>query len=567
MKTALHLSGFDDYRQILDETAGRLRDENLVGRIKARDHTLWKPAPDEIVNRLGWIDAPHLMKDRTGQIQKLVNEARNERYSHAILLGMGGSSLAPEVLKHTFGFRENYLDLSIIDSTEPAAILHQTSRLKAGGTLVIVSTKSGSTVETLSLFKFFYNVMRDAIGPKTVGNHFVAVTDPGSDLVSLATRYNFRETFLNPRDIGGRYSALTFFGLVPTALTGVNVSYLLIRAASALYRFETGDILSEEKNPAAFLGMLMGAMALVGRDKLTFLISPQVKNFGGWLEQLIAESLGKEGTGIVPIIDEPPTLPVNYDNDRLFVYLRLKWDSTLEKTVQALKKAGHPIVILEIEDLYELGAQFFLWEAATAVAGHILAVNPFDQPDVEATKTLTKSMIAEYTRSGTFPEEIPSHADHHITLYGSVEADTPLQAFTNFLDSADRGDYIALQAYLQPKDDTDHALMLLRGAILNRYGRSTTVGYGPRFLHSTGQLHKGDAGKGIFIQITCDIVQDVPIPDEAGKVPSSLTFGILTSAEARGDRMALLKAGRRVLRIHLGEDIVGGLKHLTDAVT
>ncbi len=566
MKTALHISGLDNYRQIISETARRLQDENFVSRVKTRDHSLWKPAPDEIVNRLGWLDAPHLMKDRIGQIQQLVNDARDERYTHAILLGMGGSSLAPEVLKNTFGFKESYLDLSIIDSTEPAAILHQTSRLKVGRTLVIVSTKSGSTVETLSLFKFFYNVMGDAIGPTTVGSHFVAVTDPGSGLAELAKRYNFREIFFNPPDIGGRYSALTFFGLVPAALTGINVSYLLIRAASAAQSFEEAGPLSNEKNPGAFLGMLMGAMALVGRDKLTFLISPQVKSFGPWLEQLIAESLGKEGTGIVPIVDEPPASPVKYDDDRLFVYLRLKWDSTLEKTVQALRKAGHPIITVEIEDLYELGSQFFLWEAATAVAGHILAVNPFDQPDVEATKAMTKVIIAEYGERGALPEEKSSHADHHITLYGAVEADAPLQAFTKFLDRAERGDYIALQAYLQPKDDTDAALALLRKAILNRYRRATTVGYGPRFLHSTGQLHKGDAGKGLFIQITCDTVQDVPIPDEAGEMPSTLSFGILTSAEARGDRMALLKAGRRVLRVHLGKDVMGGLKYLADAI-
>lgn len=567
MKTALHISGLDAYRQIINETARRLHDENLVSRIMTRDHTLWKPSPEEIVNRLGWIDAPRVMQDQIVRMNKIVNDVRDERYTNAILLGMGGSSLAPEVLNKTFGFKESYLDLSIIDSTEPAAILHQTSRLQMGRTLVIVSTKSGATVETLSLFKFFYNVMIDAIGPNTVGSHFVAITDPGSGLEELANRYNFREIFLNPPDIGGRYSALTFFGLVPAALTGINVSYLLIRAASAVQSFEEAGPLSNERNPGAFLGMLMGAMALIGRDKLTFFISPQVKSFGAWLEQLIAESLGKEGTGIVPIVDEPPASPAKYDDDRLFVYLRLKWDSTLEKTVQTLRKAGHPIITVEIEDLYELGAQFFLWEAATAVAGHILGVNPFDQPDVEATKMMTKAIIAEYEETGALPEEKSSHADHHITLYGAVEADNPLQAFTKFLERAERGDYIALQAYVQPKDDTDVALALLRKAILDRYRIPTTVGYGPRFLHSTGQLHKGDAGKGLFIQITCDTVHDVPIPDEAGKMPSTLSFGILTSAEARGDRMALLKAGRRVLRVHLGKDVVVGLKYLADAVT
>jgi glucose-6-phosphate isomerase len=436
---------------------------------------------------------------------------------------MGGSSLAPEVFRRTFGVKDGYLDLAVLDSTDPGAVLGHAERLDPDKTRFIVSTKSGGTVETLSFFKFFRE--------RAAGDRFIAITDPGSKLAELAGQHSFSAVFLNDPNIGGRYSALSFFGLVPAALIGVDLKRLLQRACAA----------AEDDDPAARLGVVMGELARAGRDKLTLIMSEPIQSFGDWVEQLIAESTGKEGKGILPVVTETPGPPEVYGDDRLFVHLRL--DDTHDATVSALEKAGHPVVRLHLEDIYDLGGQMFRWELATAVAGWRLGVQPFDQPDVEAAKVAAREMVAEYTEKGTLP--------------AFETKDPDVRALEEFLSSATAGAYISLQAYLSPAAETSAALRALGDKLRDKTRLATTAGYGPRFLHSTGQLHKGDAGKGLFVQLIAGSKRDADIPD------SRMTFGVLKQAQAMGDRRALENAGRRVITFHLGDDISAGLSRLS----
>jgi transaldolase/glucose-6-phosphate isomerase len=547
------------YQATVDAALAEMAQNRAIHRIWAHDHTVWKPEPTEITNRLGWLHTAEVMLENISRLEGLAEAVRAAGYTHALLLGMGGSSLAPEVLRKTFGVKEGYLDLAVLDSTDPGAVLAHAERLDPAHTLFIVSTKSGTTVETLSFFKFFYNQVADAVDADRAGEHFVAITDPGSKLTELAQRYGFRATFLNDPNIGGRYSALSYFGLVPAALAGVDVPRLLDRALAMACVSE--PCVTVKDNPGAWLGAILGELTKAGRDKVTFVISPAIASFGDWVEQLIAESTGKEGRGILPVVGEPLGPPRVYGDDRLFVHIRLDSDGTHDAALAALQTGSHPVVRLNLHDPYDLGGQFFLWEMATAVASHLLGINPFDQPNVEAAKVLARQMVAEYTEKGTLPS--------------SESAPLTAEALNDFLAQAQPGDpstgpghsYIALQAYLQPTAETDAALAALRIHLRDQFQLATTVGYGPRFLHSTGQLHKGDAGHGFFIQLTADDPRDAPIPDEAGSPDSSITFGVLKTAQALGDRQALLDARRRVIRFHLGTDVVGGLKRLMEALT
>ena len=551
-------ASLDAYRTVVDDALSEMRQNRVMARIWAHDHTVWKPEPAEIANRLGWLHIAEVMLENVPRLERLVTDVRAAGYTHALLLGMGGSSLAPQVFRRTFGVQDGYLDLAVLDSTDPGAVLAHAGRLDPARTLFIVATKSGTTAETLSFFRYFYNWVADALGKGQAGEHFSAITDPGTHLVDLAQRYGFRSTFLNDPNIGGRYSALSYFGLVPAALVGVDVPTLLGRAMAATCGSES--CVTPEENPGARLGAILGELAKAGRDKATFLLSPAIASFGDWVEQLIAESTGKEGKGIVPVVGEPLGPPEVYGADRLFIHLRLPGDEAGNAALADLEAAGHPLVRLNLHDRYDLGGQFFLWEIATAVAGHRLGINPFDQPNVEAAKVLARRMVAEYAEKRSLPAGEPA----------------PLTAETlhDFLAQAQPGDpstgsgrsYITLQAYVQPTAEADAALAALRVRLRDRFQLATTVGYGPRFLHSTGQLHKGDAGRGLFIQLTADGPRDVPIPDEAGSPGSSISFGVLKLAQALGDRQALLDAGRQVIRFHLGEDVVGGLKRLLEAV-
>jgi len=554
------------YQGLVDKALAEMKDQRVMTRIWAHDHTLWKPGPTEITNRLGWLHIAEEMDAKVQDIQERTDAVRADGYTHALLLGMGGSSLAPEVLRKTFGVKKGYLGLAVLDSTVPGAVLAQSERLNPESTLFIVSTKSGTTAEPLSFFRFFYNWMSDAVGTERAGEHFIAITDPGTPLIDIVERYQFREIFLNDPNIGGRYSVLSYFGLVPAALIGMDITLLLNRGTVMAQDCKPSNTSGSAANPGLRLGAVLGELAKGGRDKVTFVISSQVASFGDWVEQLIAESTGKEGKGILPVVGEPLGPPDKYGEDRLFVHLSLNGAETDEAALAGLEEQGHPIVRISLHDPYDLGGQCFLWEMAVAVAGHRLKINPFDQPDVESAKVLARQAVDEYKAKGTLPPEIPTLTDGDIAVYGEVKAENPGAALRAFLSQAEPGAYVAIQAYIQPTPETDAALQALRMRVRDRFRLATTVGYGPRFLHSTGQLHKGDGGHGLFIQITADDPKDIPIPDEAGLPDSSLTFGVLKTVQAHGDRLALLNAGRRVIRFDLGGDVVKGLTILNETV-
>jgi len=539
-----------NYEKNIKQVFTNLETQNIMQRIWDHDHTVWKSDPTEIKNRLGWLNIAGTMLESISRMKQLTSDLIHEGYTRAVLLGMGGSSLAPEVFKKTFGVRKGALDLAVLDSTDPDAILDIGSELDLNKTVFIVATKSGGTVETLSFFKYFYNQVLNEVGPKQVGGHFIAITDPGSKLVDLARKNGFRATFLNDPNIGGRYSALSYFGLVPAALLGVDVETLLQRSLTALCSCEDCDCALDENNYGTQLGVILGEMARKGRNKLTLITSQEITSFGNWVEQLIAESTGKEGLGILPVVGESIGNLDVYNDDRLFVFLRLDNDKTHDALIQSLQEAGHPVVQIQLENIYDLGGQFFLWEMATAVAGHILKINPFDQPNVESAKILARDMVAEYMKTGELPE----------SEYTELTGET-LNSF--LADSVSPGSYVSLHAYVQPTAEIETALQKIRLTMRNRYKVATTLGFGPRFLHSTGQLHKGDSGNGIFIQLNSTPETDLPIPDEVGKPDSMMSFGVLKNAQALGDAQALRDANRRLIRFDLGSDVLKGLDQLS----
>ncbi len=537
--------------ELIEKTFSKLTNQKIIDRIWEKDFTVWNDKPDEISNRLGWLDCPVNYQSAVDEISLFVNEVRAAGYTHALLLGMGGSSLAPEVFRLTFGVREGYLDLSVLDSTHPGAVKEMSDKLDIKKTLFIVSTKSGGTIETLSFMKYFYNKVLHELGREEVGKHFAAITDPGSKLEKLAVELSFRKTFLNDPNIGGRYSALSFFGLVPAALCGISVEQILNRAEK-----EASECKKEiDFNTAARLGVIIGVLADDGIDKLTLITSPQIKYFGAWAEQLIAESTGKNGKGILPVDLEEVLSPGYYSNDRVFVYMKLKNDTVFDKQVAAFEQAGFPVIEIELNDVYDLGSEYFRWEFATAVAGWVLGIQPFDQPNVESAKVLAKKMIAKYKEEGKLPEPEPDFTENGVSVFAGLKADNLKDAIDEFLSSAVPGkSYVAIQAYIKPDEENFKMLQELRTKIQKKYKVATTVGFGPRFLHSTGQLHKGDAGNGLFIQIVDEPKTNLPIPDEPGSSTSSLTFGTLIKAQALGDRGALVDCGRRVITLQIEKD-------------
>jgi transaldolase / glucose-6-phosphate isomerase len=549
------------YQEQVDSALNDLSADNIVRRIWNHDYTVWGSAPDEISNRLGWLEISEVMEENIHRLEDLVDSVKVAGYEYVLLLGMGGSSLAPLTFAKTFGVGEKFLQLSVLDSTDPSTILAFSNGLDLEKTLFIVSSKSGKTIETISLFKYFYNKTAEALGRENAGQHFLTITDAGSELENISDMYKFRAKFLNDPNLGGRYSALSYFGLVPAALVGVDILRLLDNAMTAASTCESSIHIKD--NPGATLGATMGELALIGRNKLTLVASPSIESLCDWIEQLIAESTGKNGKGILPIVREPIGPPEVYDNDRLFVYLKEGGDSTLDGAVSDLEAAGHPVVRLTIRDPYEIGKQFFLWEFATAIAGHILGINPFDQPDVESAKQLAKEIVSSYIEKGTFPPETPSLTSDGIRVYGNISADNPAEAILSFIEKEKRkGSYIALQPYLQSTPETGNALEAIRTQLRDRFKIATTLGYGPRFLHSTGQEHKGDAGLGIFIQFTYDDRKDLAVPDNIATSSSLVTFGVLKMAAALGDRKALLGKGRPVIRLHLDKDVDKCLTYL-----
>lgn len=550
------------YQEAVDKALADMQSDDVMKRIWSLDHTVWSEETAEITNRLGWLTVIEDIQSQLEQVERLVTDVIANGYTNTLVLGMGGSSLAPEV----FGviWPSDQMTVEVLDSTDPDAVQAYIDTLDMSKTLFIVATKSGGTVETLSFFKTFYNLTVDAVGADKAGDHFVAITDPGSKLVTLAEEYSFRDTFINDPNIGGRYAALSFFGLVPAALTGVDPSKLLGSAVDASQA--SGADVAAASSPGAWLGVVMGELANAGRNKLTFVLSSSIANWADWVEQLIAESTGKVGKGILPVAHEPTTNPDNYGDDRVFVSIQLAEEDEHSALLEEVAEHGHPTIYIKLDDAYDLGGQFWLWEFATAVAGYRMGIQPFDQPNVESAKVQAQKMVKAYMDTGALPELDAALSDGDITVYGETSAGTAIEALSEFLTKVGTGDYVGVHAYVTPSDEITGLLQQMRSAILETQHVATTYGYGPRFLHSTGQLHKGDDGSGLFIQLLDAGDATVAIPDKAGEDASGITFNVLVKAQALGDRQALLDEGRRVITFDLGSDAAGNLKSLVESL-
>lgn len=550
---------------VVKEEMERWRREGLVRRLWARDAGLW--TGEDEAEWLAWLDAVSTGREALPELLAFQQEVRDEGFRHVLLLGMGGSSLGPEVLAETFGRQEGFPELHVLDSTDPAQVTRVEAALDLSRTLVIVSSKSGGTLEPNILKAYFWDRMGKAVGPEQAGRHFVAVTDPGSKMQEIAERDGFRRIFLGDPGIGGRYSVLSPFGLVPGAAMGLDLRAFLDSAALMVNSCAPGT--PPPANPGVQLGVVLGTAAKVGRDKLTVIASSGLHAVGAWLEQLVAESTGKQGRGIVPVDDEPPGSPDVYGADRVFVHLRLEGDAdpAQDAAVAALEEAGQPVLRLRVADRVQLGQQFFLWEFTTAVAGAVIGVHPFDQPDVEASKVETRQLTDAYARTGHLPQEMPLLEEDGIRLFTDAgnRKDLPRQGLDAVvrahLDRAGTGDYVALLAYLDRDADNQETLRRIRTRIRDRKHVATCVGFGPRFLHSTGQAYKGGSNTGVFLQITADPARDLPVPGEA------YSFGTVEAAQARGDFDVLAERDRRALRVHLGADITAGLARLERAIT
>ncbi len=545
------------------ETASKVR------RLWARDATLWTGSDEG--SWLGWLGIIDDQVARIDHLRRVAEDARAGGFTHVLLLGMGGSSLCPEVLKTTFGTIPGFPELHVLDSTDPAQIRAVEGRIDVARTLFIVSSKSGSTLEPNIFKQYFFERASRALGRDTAGRHFMAITDPGSKLEKIAAADRFRHTFFGLPSIGGRYSALSDFGMVPAAVMGLDVGRFLAQADQM--DKSCASSVPVDDNPGVVLGIVMGVLAKHGRDKVTLVASPGIRDLGAWLEQLLAESTGKEGKGLIPVDREPLGAPAVYGDDRLFVYLRLEpsLDAVQDAAIAVLEKAGQPVVRITVDDVYDLGAEFFRWEIATAVAGSLLGINAFNQPDVEASKLATRKLTDEYETRGAFPPETPFLEAEGLVLYADPRNTADLAARTRghgtlagvigaHLARLKPGDYAALLAYIEMNEAHETALQAIRLAIRDHHRVATCLGFGPRFLHSTGQAYKGGPNSGVFLQVTCDDAVDLPVPGQ------QYTFGVVKAAQARGDFHVLAERGRRALRVHLGTDVKAGLATLAEAV-
>ena len=539
----------------VDDAMARVEKEKVVSRIWSRDSALWKSdeAHRKIIdNALGWLSVPQLVSGTTAQLAEFADDLR-PHFDHVVVLGMGGSSLCSEVVRRLFGKREGYPELLVLDSTVPEAVSMLEAKIKIERTLFIVASKSGTTTEPVMFHRYFYDRVKSVKGERA-GENFIAVTDPDTQLVRDAQRDRFRTTFLNPADIGGRYSALSLFGVIPMALSGVNVRELLDRAVHAMHVCALPQV---RRNPGALLGAVIGGAALQGRDKLTLITPRPLDSLGLWVEQLIAESTGKEGKGIVPIAGEPPLAANEYGNDRLFVAVRLRGSDETAR-LRELAAAGHPVVDIVLEDPLDLGEIFYLFEFATAVAGYLIGVNPFDQPNVQESKDNTRQLLGEYTASGTMGAGGTTSGSGGPAGKRISVSDT--ESIAGLLASAREGDYVALTQYFGETIAREEKIATIRETVARERRVATTSGYGPRFLHSTGQLHKGGGDNGVFLQLTGGPDRDVAIPGE------KFGFGALARAQAIGDFQSLVSRDRRAVSIDLGQDVDAGLERLAQAV-
>jgi transaldolase/glucose-6-phosphate isomerase len=554
------------------EVTQRLKDWDGQGgtrRLWQGDASLWTNSDEP--SWIGWLGIVDQQLDDLPALKDLQAEIKKEGFTHALLLGMGGSSLCPEVWKETFGRIPGSPELFVLDSTDPAQVRAAEARIDLAKTIFIVSSKSGSTLEPNIFKACFFDKVKQAVGADKAGSRFIAVTDPGSSLEKEARADGFRHIFPGVKSIGGRYSALSNFGMVPAAVMGLDVEHLLDEAERMLSACAPG--VPAEENPGLVLGTIMGVAATKGIDKLTLVASPGIHDLGAWLEQLLAESTGKEGKGIIPVDREKLAAPEAYGEDRLFAYLRLEDapDAAQDAAVAALEKAGRPVVRIQVATKNDLAEEFVRWEVATAIAGAVLGINPFNQPDVEASKVATKTLTAEYEKTGKLPSEAPFFEGDGVKLFSdpkNVEAlqkavggSPSLNAFVKaHLDRVGKGDYLALLAYVEMNAAHEETLQAGRHRVRDRKRVATCLGFGPRFLHSTGQAYKGGPNSGVFLQVTCDDAKDLPVPG------SKYTFGIVKAAQARGDFQVLADRGRRALRVHLGPDVAAGLRTLNAAI-
>jgi transaldolase/glucose-6-phosphate isomerase len=563
------LASLDD---VVRAALAKLDEQRFCQRLWERDPSLWKSEPDHqrvIKNALGWLTVPRAMREQVDEILRFVDEARNAGFKHVVVLGMGGSSLCPDVCRATFGTAPGFLELHVLDSTVPASVARVEKSVDVAKTLFLVSSKSGGTAETTSFYKYFYYRVGNLKGERA-GENFVAITDPGTSLEKLALERRFRRVFHGQPDIGGRYSALSNFGMVPAALAGVDIRALLVNAEDLVRAWSAS--VSAKDNPGAWLGVTMAEAVRIGRDKITFVISPRVETFADWAEQLIAESTGKEGKGLVPVAGEAVGEPAAYGDDRLFVHMRLagETEEDVERKLQALKAAGHPVIQIELQHVLDLGREFFRWEVATATVGALLGINPFDQPNVQESKDNTNRLLAQFGVQGKFVEDAPVVESEEVGFYCDATTRSSLERATKprdmmdylaaFLGQARPGDYVALSAYLEPSSEHKARVESIRLRVRDALHLATTVGFGPRYLHSTGQLHKGGAANGLFIQITADDAEDLPVPGEP------YSFSVLKQAQALGDLQSLQSKNRRVVRFHLGKSVENGLRRLLSAV-
>ena len=561
--------GLAAYASQVAATLADLAKRDAVARIWAKDPTLWKSDPGHqqiIRNSLGWLTVMPTVRQRAANLAGFAVEVGQAGYTHVLLLGMGGSSLCPDVLRLTFGQAKGFPTLAVLDTTDPPSVRALEQSVDLPRTLFIVASKSGTTPEITAFYQYFFARIR-ALRWDRAGEQFIAITDPGTALEHTGATAKFRHVFLNPPDIGGRYSALSFFGMVPATLIGVDILRLLDRAERMAQACAASVPIRD--NPGAWLGAVMGALAKAGRDKLTFICSPEIASFGYWVEQLIAESTGKDGTGILPVEGEAVGDPGAYGNDRAFVYLRLETSRgrNLDESVKTLERAGYPVVTIRLQDLYDLGAEFFRWEFATAAAGAVIGVNPFDQPNVQESKDNTKRLIGEFQAVGRLPEGKPIFSDGPIRLYGDAATASALkgaktlpEALNGHARRIKAGDYVALTAYLQATAAHSEVLAAIRLHIRERFRVATTLGFGPRFLHSTGQLHKGGGDNGVFFQFTVDDPMDLSVPWEP------YTFGLMKAAQALGDLQSLQSRKRRALRIHITGSVEAGLRRVLEAL-
>ena len=547
-------SSLDDWKQ-----------NNKVARLWQKDASLWSGTDES--NWLGWLTIADEQLAHIDALRQIDDDVKKARFKHALLLGMGGSSLCPEVLRRTFGKIKGFPELHVLDSTDPAQIKAIEAKVDLESTICIVSSKSGSTLEPNIYKQYFFERVKAKVGEKEAGNRFIAITDPGSKLQQVAQADGFRKIFMGVPSIGGRYSALSNFGMVPAAVMGLDVAKFLNITEEMVKACGTSS--AADSNPGVILGTILGVAANHGRDKLTIVTSPGIFDLGAWLEQLIAESTGKIGKGIIPVDRERLAKPATYGNDRVFAYLRLasKPNKAQDAAVAALEKAGHPVVRITLPNTYNLGQEFFRWEIATAVAGSIIGINAFNQPDVEASKIETKKLTSQYETTGSLPPESSFFEDKGIKLFADEKNAAALKGGAKLADvlkthlsrlGAD--DYFAVLGYITMNPANEKTLQTIRHAVRDKKKVATVLGFGPRFLHSTGQAYKGGPNSGVFLQITCDDAKDLPVPGQ------KYTFGIVKAAQARGDFAVLAERGRRALRVHLGKNLKSGLATLARAV-